>query len=235
MDGGGWMAESGPSRSLGMSVGRLEAFSDGVLAIVITLLILDVKVPTSAEGHLGRALAAQWPQYAAYLVSFLIVGIIWLNHHATVQLLARADHTVQVLNLLLLLPVSVLPWPTAVLAEYVREGTAADQRIAVVLYGLCSCAMGLTFNLLWRYLMRHDELRRSDIDREALAVRNRRYNVGVWFYPVATLLGLLSVPLFLALMLALAVLYLLPTPDVRGDPRAADAPEAADGAPPHPS
>jgi uncharacterized membrane protein len=114
--------------SLGMSVGRMEAFSDGVLAIVITLLILDVKVPVAAVGHLGRELAHQWPQYTAYLLSFLIVGIIWLNHHATVQLLARADHTVQVLNLLLLLSVSILPWPTAVLADYMREGTRGDQR-----------------------------------------------------------------------------------------------------------
>jgi uncharacterized membrane protein len=198
-----------------MSVNRLEAFSDGVLAIVITLLILDVKVPGAAQGHLGRELADQWPQYAAYLVSFLIVGIIWLNHHATVQLLARADHGIQVLNLLLLLPVSVLPWPTAVLAEYVRDGTAGDQRVAVLLYGGVSSLMALMFNLMWRYLLRHDELRRAGATRASLAVRNRRYNVGLAFYPVATLLGLFSVPLFIGLMLGLALLYLLPTPEVR--------------------
>jgi uncharacterized membrane protein len=132
-----------------MSVGRMEAFSDGVLAIVITLLILDVKVPQNAEGHLGRALAQQWPQYTAYLVSFFVIGIIWLNHHATVQLLARTDHRLQVLNLLLLLPVSVLPWPTAVLAEYLRDGTTGDQRVAVLLYGLANCAMALAFNVFW--------------------------------------------------------------------------------------
>jgi uncharacterized membrane protein len=113
---------------LGMSVGRLEAFSDGVLAIVITLLILDVHVPVGHEGTLGTALAEQWPQYVAYLVSFLIVGIIWLNHHATINLLARTDHRLQVLNLLLLLPVSVLPWPTALLAEYARQGSPGDRR-----------------------------------------------------------------------------------------------------------
>jgi uncharacterized membrane protein len=199
-----------------MGSDRLEAFSDGVLAIVITLLILDVKVPSSAGGHLGRALADQWPEYAAYLVSFFVVGIIWLNHHAVFQLLARADHTVQVLNLLLLLPISVLPWPTAVLAEYVRDGTASDQRIAVLLYGGTSTVMALAFNVLWRYVLRHDELRRPEATRESLAVRNRRFNLGAPAYPVATLLGLLSVPLFLAVMLGLALLYLLPTPDVRG-------------------
>jgi uncharacterized membrane protein len=199
-----------------MSVGRMEAFSDGVFAIVITLLILDIKVPPSAEGHLGRELAHQWPQYAAYLISFFVVGIIWLNHHAVVQLLDRTDHTLQVLNLLLLLPVSVLPWPTAVLAEYLRDGTAGDQRVAVLLYGLANCAMGVAFNVLWHYLLRHPELHKADVDPAVLAVRNRRFNIGVGVYPAATLIGLASTWAFLALMFGLALLYLLPTPDVRG-------------------
>src|SRR4051812_23724801 len=99
-----------------MTTGRLEAFSDGVLAIVITLLILDIKVPVDAAGHLGADLLEQWPRYVAYLSSYLIVGIIWLNHTATIRLLVRTNHTLQVLNLLLLLPVSILPWPTALLA-----------------------------------------------------------------------------------------------------------------------
>jgi uncharacterized membrane protein len=200
---------------LGMSVGRLEAFSDGVLAIVITLLILEIRVPTGHEGTLGSALAEQWPQYAAFLLSFLIVGIIWLNHHATFNLLARTDHRIQVLNLILLLPVTVLPWPTALLAEYTREGTAGDRRVAVLVYGVTSSAMSLSFNLVWRYLLRHRELHKPQVTSELLAVRNRRYNTGLAVYPAATILGLVSVPLFIALMLALAFLYLLPTPDVR--------------------
>jgi uncharacterized membrane protein len=200
---------------LGMSVGRLEAFSDGVLAIVITLLILDIKVPTGAHGDLGHALGDQWPQYAAYLVSFLVVGVIWLNHHATIQLLARTNHTLQVLNLLLLLPVTVLPWPTALLAEYTRDGTAGDQRLAVVIYGVTSSAMAFGFNALWRYILRHPELRKPHVPDELLATRNRRYNAGLPSYPIATLIGLISAPVFIGLMLALAVLYLLPTPDVR--------------------
>ncbi|MDQ1657265.1 MAG: potassium channel family protein [Cryptosporangiaceae bacterium] len=208
-------APDGSAGGLGMSVGRLEAFSDGVLAIVITLLILDIKVPQGAHGHLGAALADQWPRYLAYLTSFLIVGIIWLNHHATVHLLARTTHTFQVLNLLLLLPVSVLPWPTALLAEYARDGTAGDQRLAVIIYGLTSTAMAVTFNVLWRYLLRHPELHRAGVTPALLAVRNRRYNFGLAVYPLATLAGLLSVALFLVLMLGLALLYLLPTPDVR--------------------
>ena len=205
----------GPVPGLGMSVGRLEAFSDGVLAIVITLPILEIEVPEGHEGTLGSALAQQWPQYVAFLVSFLIVGIIWLNHHATINLLRRTDHKIQVLNLILLLPVTVLPWPTALLAEYTREGTAGDRRVAVLVYGVTSSAMAFAFNILWRYLLRHPELHKPQVTPELLAVRNFRYNAGLAVYPVATVLGLVSVPVFLVLMLALAVLYLLPTPDVR--------------------
>jgi uncharacterized membrane protein len=204
----------GPVPGLGMSVGRLEAFSDGVLAIVITLLILEIKVPVGEDGRLGTALARQWPQYSAFLLSFLIVGIIWLNHHATINLLRRTDYKIQVLNLILLLPVTVLPWPTALLAEYTHEGTAGDRRVAVLVYGLTSTAMAVSFNILWRYLLRHPELHKPQVTPELLAVRNFRYNAGLAVYPVATAIGLVSVPVFLALMLGLAVLYLLPTPDV---------------------
>jgi uncharacterized membrane protein len=208
---------AGPSVTggLGMSASRLEAFSDGVFAIVITLLILEIEVPKGHPGELGSALGEQWPQYVAYLLSFLVVGIIWLNHHATFNLLARTDRGLQVLNLLLLLPVSVMPWPTAVLAEYTRDGTAGDRRVAVLLYGVTSSVMALAFNVLWRYLLRHPDLHKAAVSPALLAVRNRRYNAGLAIYPAATLLGLISVPLFLGLMLALALLFLLPTPDVR--------------------
>lgn len=210
---------------LGMSISRLEAFSDGVLAIVVTLLILDIHVPPHDEGRLAAELGHQWPQYLAYLVSFFVVGVIWLNHHATVNLLARADHGTQVLNLLVLLPVSVLPWPTAVLADYARSPSHADQRVAVLLYGATSTCMACAFNVFWRRLLRHPELLREGVSRDLLAVRNRRYAIGLAVYPVATLLGLVSLTLFLAVMLALALLYLLPTPEVR----AAEANESGSG------
>ena len=198
-----------------MSVGRLEAFSDGVFAIVITLLILDIKVPVVESGHPGSALAHRWPQYVAYLMSFLIVGIIWLNHHATINLLARTDHRLQVHNLLLLLPVSILPWPTALLAEYTRDGSAGDQQLTVIIYGLTSTLMAVMFNLLWRYLLRRPELHKAHVDPATLRVRNQRYNLGLAVYPVATAPGLINTTLFLTLMLALAALYLLPTPDTQ--------------------
>jgi uncharacterized membrane protein len=187
-------------------------------------------------GQLGPELARQWPGYTTYLMSFLVVGITWVKHHATVRLLARTNHTLQLLNLVLLLSVSILPWPTAILSDHLREGTPGDQRVAVVLYGVSLSLMGVAFTIFWRYLSRHRELHHPDVTRKALAARKRRYNVGVAASPLATLLGLLSARLFIALIVVLAVLYLwriptsgtrapagIPGTEARSDPRGVDA------------
>src|SRR4051795_10160430 len=101
--------------------GRLEAFSDGVMAIAITLLILDVKVPLAEEGRLAHDLAHQWPSYAAYVVTFLVIGIIWVNHHVLFERAAAVTRPIFYLNIFLLMGVAFLPFPTALLAEYLRE------------------------------------------------------------------------------------------------------------------
>lgn len=198
-----------------MSTGRLEAFSDGVFAIVNTLLVLELHVPAPGAHSLASELGALWPTYAAFLASFLVVGICWLNHHAVIGLLSTTTHGLQVANLVLLLTVTVLPFPTAVLGSYARGGTAADHRTGVLLYGGASIAMSLGFQLLWRYVLHHPELHRPGVTRAQLSTRDRRYTIGLAAYPLVTLLGLISTPLFLVLMLALAFLFLLPTPDTR--------------------
>ena len=104
-----------------MTTSRTEAFSDGVIAIAVTLLVLDIKVPgPGTHGGLGHALADQWPSYAAYVVSFATIGIIWNNHHATLHRVRRIDHGLLVLNLLLLLTIGVLPFTTSLMAAYLR-------------------------------------------------------------------------------------------------------------------
>jgi uncharacterized membrane protein len=123
------MDESGPSPTEAarlMSGGRVEAFSDGVFAIAITLLVLDLAVPLreeTPEGELTASLAHQWPAYFAYLVSFLVIGIIWVNHHTVSDKVRLVDRPVLFANLVLLLVVSVIPFPTHLLAEYLT----ADQ------------------------------------------------------------------------------------------------------------
>jgi len=209
--------EAPPADRVGRTaIARLEAFSDGVLAIVMTLLVLDLRVPGAGQARDGLAhyLLEQWPSYTAYLASFLVVGIIWLNHHAVLGLLGRADHGVRVLNLLLLAAVSVIPFPTALLADYTAANhRAADQRVAVLVYGAAMVVMSVFFNLLWRRIRSHPDLRHPGITITHLRSRHRRFNAGLALYPVVTLLGLLDVRIFLAGLLALAFLYLLPTAD----------------------
>src|SRR5919204_3739632 len=133
--------------------GRVEAFSDGVFAIAITLLILEIKVPKTAEGDgLWQALGAQWPSYAAYVVSFLVIGIMWINHHQLFSYVAHVDRTLMFLNLLVLMVVAAVPWPTAVLAEYLREEDASH--VAAAVYSLVMVVMAFTFQGLWWHLPR---------------------------------------------------------------------------------
>src|SRR5436853_5089498 len=137
-----------------MTPSRIEAFSDGVFAIAITLLVLEIHVPEQPENGLGRALLDQWPAYASYAVSFFVIGIIWVNHHAIFDYLERADRPLLFLNLVLLLWVGLLPWPTNVLGTYMQHG-GADERVAAALYTGTMTLMGVSFGALWQYLTRH--------------------------------------------------------------------------------
>src|SRR5689334_19247140 len=140
-----------------MSTSRIEAFSDGVFAIAITLLVLEIKVPENTEHGLGRALLDQWPSYASYLVSFFVIGIIWINHHAIFDHLERVDLSLLYLNLLLLLWVGLLPWPTSVLGTYMEHG-GADERVAAIIYTGVMTLLGSSFGALWTYATRHRDL-----------------------------------------------------------------------------
>ena len=138
---------------------RVEAFSDGVMAIAITLLVLDLKLPNAdvGNGSLLDALLVRWPTYAAYLAAFLTIGIIWLNHHTLIAKIARFDARLHWLNLVLLLGVATLPFPTSLVAEYVGKG-GANASVAAATYGLCATLMALPWSFMWRHLRDHPEL-----------------------------------------------------------------------------
>ena len=121
----------------------MEAFSDGVFAIAITLLVLEIHVPEPGAGDLGHELAAQWPSYAAYVVSFLTIGIIWINHHAMVRRLQLVDHSILIWNLVLLMTVSVLPFTTALVAAYLRE--SSGEALAAAIYSGSLLVMSVAF------------------------------------------------------------------------------------------
>ncbi|MGW0878081.1 TMEM175 family protein [Streptomyces sp. NPDC002671] len=186
--------------------GRVEAFSDGVFAIAITLLILEIKVPKVGEhGGLWHALGGQWPSYAAYVVSFLVIGIMWVNHHQVFSYVARVDRTLMFLNLALLMVVAAIPWPTAMLAEYLREDTASHAAAAV--YSLVMVAMALAFQALWWHLTRTGRLFDARVDATAARRTRVRFALGSLAYPVTVGLAFVSAPLTLAAHGLLALYY----------------------------
>ncbi|WBO62971.1 TMEM175 family protein [Streptomyces camelliae] len=187
--------------------GRVEAFSDGVFAIAITLLILDIKVPKAGEhGGLWEALGAQWPSYAAYVVSFLVIGIMWVNHHQLFSYVTRVDRTLMFLNLLVLMVVAAVPWPTSLLAEYLREGAEASHAAAAV-YSLVMVAMALTFQALWWHLTRTGHLFDARVDPAAARATRARFALGSLGYPLTVALAFVSAPLTLAAHGLLALYY----------------------------
>jgi TMEM175 potassium channel family protein len=200
-----------------VGTGRLETFSDGVFAIAITLLILEIRPPEDFS-HLARGLLDLWPSYAAYAASFLLIGGVWVNHHAMFRRIARADRWLLLLNLLLLLDVAFLPFPTAVLAEALREGEG--EVVACVLYGATLTIGGVFFNSLWAYAASHGgRLLRPEVAPAAARGVGRRFVVGPTAYAIATLLAFASPWASLAVFVALTLFYLVEgAEDRRGRP-----------------
>jgi uncharacterized membrane protein len=186
---------------------RVEAFSDGVFAIAITLLILEIKVPPLTSEPLTILLLRQWPSYVAFLLSFAFIGIMWMNHHRLFTHIRHCDHALLVLNLLLLLGVSVVPFPTAVLAS--RLGRQ-DARVAAALYNGTYLCIAIVFNLLWRYAASSHRLLGKNADRRAVDRITRQYAFGPLMYAVCLAVGWYSVAASLALNVALALFFAIP-------------------------
>ena len=205
-------AEEGAS----MDTNRLEAFSDGVMAIAITLLVLEISVPSlqgARDGTLGSALVELWPSYVAYVVSFLVIGAIWINHHAMFRYIARADGVLILLNVLQLMLIAFLPFPTAVLAESFSQGV--DERLAAAFYAFTLTLLGILINLMWRHAARECHLLAEHLTRAEVLRIGRRYLVGPIVYAVATLVALI-VPWLAVLLFFLAnVFYLWPRKDTK--------------------
>jgi uncharacterized membrane protein len=164
---------------------RLQALADGVFAIALTLLVLELPAPVHSD-RLGHDLLAQWPSYAAYVVSFVTVAIVWINHHALLDAVRSADRTLVELNLLLLLFVAAVPWPTGLVAEYLRR--PGQSSAAAVTYGLVMTAMSAAFTLVWVRLTRAPHLLR-DATRPRVARALRRSAVGPVAYAAGTVLA----------------------------------------------
>lgn len=185
---------------------RVEAFSDGVFAIAVTLLVLEIKVPRVGEGGaLSAALLARWPSYAAYVVSFATIGIMWANHHAVMDHVRRADRGLLLVTVFFLMAVSFIPFPTAVLAEHLHGAPARDQRTATLFFGASYCVMAVAFNVLWRYVLRRGLV--TDPRHPGARAISASFRTGPATYLAVTLLALVSVPASLAGFAVLTVYW----------------------------
>jgi uncharacterized membrane protein len=191
--------------------GRVEAFSDGVFAIAITLLVLDLKVPPREvnEGQrLGAALLAHWPSYLAYLTSFATILIMWVNHHRIFTLVGRIDDRLLFYNGLLLLGVSVAPFPTSLVSEYLGHD---GERLAAVIFNGTYVYLAICFNLLWHTCATRQRLLHNDADAAAVRAITKAFRLGPVGYVLALVLAFVNVTASVGLNLALALYYALPS------------------------
>lgn len=191
--------------------GRLDAFSDGVIGIAMTLLVIELHVPNAEEaaaaGGLGAVLLANWPSYFAFIVSFLTILIMWINHHRLTKMIYALDHSLLVLNGLLLMGITLVPFSTALLADYLRE---PDAPLASAVYSGVLFAIAIFYQTFWSYAARKRRLIGSDIDQKSVDAVFRQYRIGPLFYLSTLILSFISVPVSVLIVFGLAVYFALP-------------------------
>jgi uncharacterized membrane protein len=185
-----------------MSTGRLETFSDGVFAIAATLLILEIRPP---EGSVAHGLVHLWPSYAAYAVSFLTIGIMWINHHTVFAQIARVDRTFLTVNIVFLMLIAFVPFPTEVLARHLHEDASA----AAFFYGLTLTSTATMYQVIWLYASRRRRLLAADADPRVVSGITRSFLPGVPLYGFAMLSALVSSWVSVALYAGIAAFYVV--------------------------
>jgi uncharacterized membrane protein len=200
------MPESTASADL-REASRLEAFSDSVFAIAITLLVLNLKVPPHdlpSGQTLLQILSQDWPSYEAFLISFATIGVMWMTHHRMFTHIRYVDHGLLVLNTLLLLGVTLVPFPTALLAAHREDRTAAQ------IFCGGAVVIAVLFNAVWHHARRHPRLLREDLAVDEAQRLGRSYRIGLALYCLCFALSYLSIHAAIRGILALAVYFSLP-------------------------
>ena len=188
---------------------RTVAFSDGVFAITVTLLVLEIRPPTDED--LLQGLVDLWPSYLTYAVTFMFIGQVWANHHVMFDHIRAADRAILLLNTVLLMVVAFLPFATSVLAEALRSGHG--QPTAVVFYGAAFALTALMFNGVWQYA-RRQRLIQEALDPVGATAIGRRFQFAVAWLAIGALLGALVPALGVVVIAAFNVVYWLP---IRGE------------------
>jgi uncharacterized membrane protein len=186
-----------------MTTNRLEAFSDGVFAVAITLLVLEIEVPGGE--NLWHDLKEGWPSFAAFAVSFWVIGIIWVNHHGVIDHLRRADRGVLYLNLLVLMTVVFIPFSTELFAVHLKSGE--DEKVAALVYSSSFLAMGVSFGLLWTYVTSHREALGVSLTDEEVRNTRRSFLIGNPIYALAFAMSFVSPEAVLAIVALVAFYY----------------------------
>lgn len=198
---------SSPHADGGLAKARIEALADGVFAIAMTLLVLDLKVPNIGSANPDRllpALLTQWPKYISYVISFFMLGIYWIGHHNQFHVIRRSDRGFLWINILYLMTISLLPFSTALLGEY--PGT----RTALVVYGGNLAVIGLVLYWHWYYATHNFRLVDSDLDPQIVTLAARRILTGVIVYLFAIGTSFASETMSLAIYLVVPLIFLLP-------------------------
>ncbi|MCZ7373423.1 TMEM175 family protein [Micromonospora sp. WMMC250] len=201
---------SGPDADLGTrsDTSRAVAFSDAIFAIIITLLVLDLRVPDVPPGRLLSGLLEQWPSYAAYLASYSYVAVVWLNHKAAFNRIQQVDRGLHWMNLFVLFSTALLPFPTAVVSDALQEHNNADQRVAVAFYALIGALLCATWLAFYHYLAKNPDLLKDQAKGGFFPVERFRALAGVVLYVLAGLVGYLVAPLIgLTIFVLLPVFY----------------------------
>jgi TMEM175 potassium channel family protein len=188
-----------------ISTTRLETFSDGVFAIAATLLVLEISVDSARGADVGAKLLHIWPSYLAYATSFLVIGIIWINHHHTVTMIARVDRPFLFINLMLLLVVSFIPFPTRLVAQYL--GGPGEQS-ATIAYAATLFAMAVLYNVWWHYARAKRRLIEESVSDASLRAVDRAFDPGVPAYAIVFAVAFFSPLASVIITLGLAVFYL---------------------------
>jgi uncharacterized membrane protein len=190
-----------------MSSMRVEAFSDAVFAITITLLVIEISRPEIGNGELASALLHQWPEYLAFAVSFVYIGVIWLNHHALFARIRQVDIGLNWINLGILGTSALIPFPTGVLASALSEGSHADQQAAVVLYGIVGALMSAAWLPVFPYLHRYSDLLEDPSKAQLFRAQRSRPWVGIISFSVAALVGHFFSPVIAILLFVWMIAY----------------------------
>jgi uncharacterized membrane protein len=184
---------------------RLEAFSDGVFAVAITLLVLEIAIPTG--DNLWHKLGEEWPSFASFFVSFWVIGIIWVNHHGVLDHLKRADLPILYLNVFVLMAVVLIPFATALMAEHLNSGE--DEDVAAAVYAGSFLLMAIAMGTLWEYITRHRKALGVELNDEQVRSITRAFHLGNPFSAVAVAMAFVSPVAVLVIIAAMALYYII--------------------------